>query len=403
MANRRMEFTRHFLFLVVIGVSSGCGGKVPTWDEMTNQSATPGNETKTNSTTQSTTIAPAAEDPAVVLAWFKSLGQGQLNDQALVRLTSLKSGLDQVTSIDGRGSAVTDEGLKTLAKLPALQTLMLDATGITNDGLKSLEKVPSLQNLSLNSTRISEAGFTHLAALPSLKRMELMNCNLTQADFAAIGKLPAIEALVLNRVLELNDPGLDLICEATTLKSLQMNECIGLTDKGLVALAKAPGMEELSLNKANIAGVGIGQAVAKGGLKSLRVLEVSATPLSLPGARAINSLKTLEKLNISHVVGMNDVFFLEFVEGMKNLKELNIEGNKGILGQSFSKMKVTANSLETLNARDSGVMDQGLGFLRTHKKLRFIDLSNTPVTLTGVQQFKKLVPTCEMLYAGTRY
>jgi Leucine-rich repeat (LRR) protein len=343
------------------------------------------------------------EDPAQVLAWFKTVRPMQVNDQALARLTAAKSGLESVTEIDARGGAVTDVGLASLEKLPALQSLALDGTQVTDEGMKALQKVPSLQSLSINGTRISDAGLGSLASLPGLKRLEMMNCDLTPADFAAIGKLPALESLVLNRVLELNDAGLDMICEASTLKSLQINECIAITDKGLVALAKAPGLEELSMNRANITGVGFTAAHGKGGLKSLKSLSVSGVQINLPGAKSINTLKTLESLNIGYVPGLNDQFCVEFVEGLRNLRELNIEASKGVLGQCFSKMKACSNSLETINAQNSGIADQGLGFLRNHKKLKFIDASNTNLTLMGVQQFKKLVPECEILYAGERY
>lgn len=406
---------RQRLTLLVIGAClvlsiMGCG-KVPTWNEMTaGKSPSATVETATNPATPAAEPRPVAvvpvvaqEDPAQVLAWFKSVPPMQLNDQALVRLTAIKSGLEAITAIDARGSGVTDLGLAELGKLPALQSLALDGTPISDAGMKALQQVPSLQSLSMNGTRISDAGLGSLALLPGLKHLELMGCDLTQADFAAIGKLPALESLVLNRVLELNDEGLNLICDASTLKTLQMNECVGLTDAGLVALSKAPGLEQLSLNKANITGIGLGTAASKGGLKSLKSLSVSAAPISLPGARAINSLKTLESLNIGHILGMNDRFFEEFVAGLKDLKELNIEDSRGILGQGFGKLKVCAKSLQTINARDSGVVDQAFGFLRGHKELKFIDLSNTNVTPAAVQQFKKLVPTCDILHAGVRY
>lgn len=400
---RRVPLVATFVLCALI---SGCGGKVPTWDEMTNQQPPPPpTVVHVAPNTPVTNSAPVAqaEDPAQTLAWFKSIPPNQMTDQALARITSMKSRLDEVTAIDARGSTVTDTGLATLMKLPALKSLVLDSTTVTDKGIASLQAVPSLQSLSLNSTRVTDAGLGPLALLPSLLRLELMNCNLTPEAFVAIGKFPALEVLMLDRSRELDDTGLDQICNASTLKSLSLNECVGLTDKGLVSLAKAPGLEELRLNRSGISGVGLGQAVAKGGLKSLKLLAISATPISLPGARAVNSIKTLESLDIGLIVGMNDVYFLEFVEGMKNLKDLNIEGARGIVGQSFAKIKVMSNSLETLNVKDSGVVDQGLGFLKGHKKLKFIDLSNTSVTLAGVQQFKKLVPTCEILYAGNRY
>ena len=386
---------------------SGCG-KVPTWNELTGKPAPPTQVTEVPNPAFPNAGQPNAtpgqsDDPAAVLAWFKALPPMQMNDQALARVTSLRGGLEAITQIDANGSNVTDQGLQHLGKLPQLEKLSLDGTAVTDEGMKALQRVPSLQAISLNSTRISATGLDSLAALPGLKRLEMMNTKPTQADFEAIGRLPALESLTLNRVLELTDESLDAICHASTLKALQINECVGLTDKGLVALAKVPGLEELTFHKANITGVGIGFAASKGGLKSLKVLAISYAPINLPGARAINSLKTLESLDISFVPGMNDAFFVEFIAGLKHLKELNISANKGILGQGFLKMKACSGTLETLAAQNSGLTDQSLALLKGHKVLKFMDLSNTSVSMTGVQQFKMLIPGCEILYAGTRY
>jgi hypothetical protein len=80
---------------------AGCG-KVPTWNEMTggnsNQAAPAPGVTVPNTTFPS--AAPAAshgtttEDPAQVVAWFKSLQSMQIGDQALARLTAVSSGLE---------------------------------------------------------------------------------------------------------------------------------------------------------------------------------------------------------------------------------------------------------------------------------------------------------------------
>lgn len=388
--------------------TSGCG-KVPTWDELQGKKAPAPIASPAPAAQAPIQLQPAAapqaapnEDPLQVLNWFKSLQPSQVNDQSLLRLTSTGTGVETIKEINAIGGGITDAGAAELSKFTSLEKLSLDGNPITDAGLKSLQQVPSLTSLSLNATRISAEGIGHLAAVPNLTHLELMGVQLTPADFEAVGKLPAIETLVLNRVLELNDAGLDQICNASTLKSLQMNECIGLTDKGLIALAKAPGLEVLSLDRANITGVGFGAAASKGGLKSLKVLSVSAIGISLSGARAINSVKSLERLNIDHIPGMNDLFLGEFVEGLKNLKSLNVEAS-AIFGSGFAKLKAATGSLETVNARDTTLTDAGLGLLRNHKKLKFIDVSNTTVSPVGIQQFKKAVPNCELLWGGVRY
>lgn len=411
MFRERSRFRAVFLAGLLFQAAVGCG-KVPTWDELSGKSEPPPPPTQsipnpsTGAVTSSGTAAAAPVVPvnsADVLNRFRGIHSMSMTDQDLEQLASVQSGLEGITEVNARGSAVSDAGLAHLQKLPALQKLSLDSTRVTDAGLASLQRVPSLSDLSLNSTGVTSVGLGHLATLPALRRLELMGCDLNQDDFAAVGKLPALEVLVLNRVHELHDAEFDLVCEARTLKVLELNDCTGLTDRGLASLAKLTALEELWLNKVNLSGSGLGAAAAKGGLKSLKLLSVSAVPINLSGARAINSLKTLETLDISYIMGMNDVVFVEFVEGMRNLKKLSIEGNRGILGGGFAKIKAASASLESINAQSSGVTDQGLPFLKGFKKLKFLDLGNTTVTLLGVQQFKKMLPECTVHYAGMNY
>lgn len=388
---------------------TGCG-KVPTWNELTGGGSKPA-PVQTRTVPSVTEVQPGqptgpamtAPDPAQTLAWFKALSPQQMTDQGFAQLTSINSGLEAITEINANGSLVTDTGLTELSKLPALQKLSLDNTPVTDAGMKSLQKVAALQSLALNSTRITAAGIEHLAGLPTLKRLELVGCKLSEAEFTAIGKLPALETLILNRMATLTDTGLDAICDASTLKVLQLNECSGVTDKGLASLAKAPGLEELYLSRVGISGTGIGAAVSKGGLKSVKVLVVSYAPIAVPGVRAINNIKTLERLEFAFVPGFNDTALVELLKGMDKLKYLDVEASPLLTGQGFKTIKATTESLETLAIQNTNVNDLGLSFLKAHKKLKFIDVSNTHVTLMGVQAFKRLLPGCVILHAGIRH
>ncbi|MBS0203898.1 MAG: hypothetical protein JSS49_13415 [Planctomycetes bacterium] len=394
--------------VLAVGLT-GCG-KVPTWSELT--SSTPPtppattpvpNVAHTNTLPQESPAAtPPQRDPGQVLQWFKSLPPNQVSDDVLAQLTSLPTGLESITEVRAWGHGLTDRGLTQIGTLPALEILSLDGTAITNDGLKALQSLTNLQSLSLNGTKTSSAGFQYLAALPNLKRLDLMGTQMTPADFETVGKLPAIEALILDNVTELSDVGLDQLCNASSLKVLQLNGCNGLSDRGLLALAKVPGLEELYLARVNVTGVGFAAAASKGGLKHLKVLNVGNAPINLAGARAINKLRMLESLDISTIAGMNDAFFAEFVDGLKHLKSVNLDGAKGVLGIGFVKLK-PMTSLETVNAQNTGISDSALAYFKGHKKLKFVDLSNTNVTANGVQQMKKALPNCEFLLGGIRY
>lgn len=404
----RSRCHRPFLILVALVMgTSGCG-KVPTWDEMTggNKPAPAQMRTVPGSVeVQPGQPAPAVmrPDPAQTVAWFKGLSPQQMTDQGLAQLTSVASGLEAITEINASGSTVTNTGMAEIAKLPALQKLSLDHTPVTDAGIQLLQRVGALQTLTVNSTQITAAGIEHLAALPALKRLELMSCRLSEAEYTAIGKLPALETLVLNRMTDLTDAGLDLICNASTLKVLYLNDCPGLTDAGMASLAKLPGLEELYLSRAGISGVGLGAAISKGGLKTLKILVLSYAPISLPGVRAINNIKSLERLEFAFIPGFNDAALVDLVKGMDNLKHLDVESTPLLTGLAFKNMKATAASLESLNIQNTNINDQSFGFLISHKRLKSVDVSNTHVTVQGVQQFKRLIPGCSILHAGVRY
>jgi hypothetical protein len=55
-----------------------------------------------------------------------------------------------------------------------LRVLDLDDTAVTDEGLASLAKLPKLQVLRLSRTKVTDAGFNkHLAELPTLTEVSL--------------------------------------------------------------------------------------------------------------------------------------------------------------------------------------------------------------------------------------
>ena len=72
-----------------------------------------------------------------------------------------------VTALDLGGSkALTDDGLRHLARLPRLKHLDLSGTAITDRGLAVLRDLPALETLSLGWTRITDDGCGASRALP---------------------------------------------------------------------------------------------------------------------------------------------------------------------------------------------------------------------------------------------
>ena len=83
-------------------------------------------------------------------------GEGQMTDDLLA---DLSSALDTLTATWAGGvRQLTDEGVRHLARLPALQHLDLSGTAITDAGLHVLRHLPELRTLSLAWNRITEEG-----------------------------------------------------------------------------------------------------------------------------------------------------------------------------------------------------------------------------------------------------
>jgi Leucine Rich repeat len=403
-----------FPTLVMLLVAAvGCG-KIPTWSELMGQQPAPPPPTRSVAPTAPVPVEvpsakPAAATPvaskpnaAEIIARFKALPSGQVNDATVLELTSLTEGLDAITEINTNSGSFTDAGMALLRKLPALKHLGLNGFGVTNTGMQSLAQVVSLESLTLQGTQVSGDGIAKLTSLPHLKTLELGMSTTNPDVVAAIGRMPALETIVYT--YGMNDASLDVLCECRTLKVLQLNGSSGITDDGLKSLRKLDSVEELHLSGSRVTGTGLGQVFKQGGLKNLRVLNLNMAPLNEQGAKAINLLKSLESLSISDVPGMNDLGLVTLISGMRKLKYLNVSKCKGIYGQKgFAALRM-ADDIESIVAFDTNVNDLGLVQLKSRKNLKTLDLSfNTGCTLSGVQALKQALPNCEIRFAGQKY
>jgi hypothetical protein len=69
-----------------------------------------------------------------------------------------------------RGSAVTDTGIKHLAKHPALKELNLRGTKVTDECIATLIQMKKLRKVWLGETKVSNSGFARLMkALPKCR------------------------------------------------------------------------------------------------------------------------------------------------------------------------------------------------------------------------------------------
>lgn len=114
---------------------------------------------------------------------------GEMTDDALDAISRVET----ITNLDLAGSqALTDEGVRHLARMPRLRHLDLRGTAITDVGLAVLRELPALESVVLAQTRITDAGVAHLAGCPTLRSVDLA---WTRTGDGAIAALAGKEAL----------------------------------------------------------------------------------------------------------------------------------------------------------------------------------------------------------------
>ena len=94
--------------------------------------------------------------------------------------------------------SVDDRRLKSLSSLAThVAYLDLGRTVVTNDGMKSLARMKRLTHLDLRSTSVSDSGVKRVSSLPELRSLNLYDTDVTDESLSEIAKLPKLETVYL--------------------------------------------------------------------------------------------------------------------------------------------------------------------------------------------------------------
>ena len=142
--------------------------------------------------------------------------EGQMTDAMLLEVADVEA----ITALNLSGSkAVTDEGLRHLARLPNLKHLELDGTAVTDRGLAVLRDLPKLERISLAMTNVTDAGVAHLASCDDIREV---NLSWTRTGDGAVRALAGKQKLhVFGSGNGVTDAGLALLHGLPVFKTWQ--------------------------------------------------------------------------------------------------------------------------------------------------------------------------------------
>jgi len=393
------------------------------------------------------------EDLAL-LAWFPNLKDlevaGRLAPGALCRLKELER-LERIRLY----SDLTEENLKSLARLPGLKSLVLPcSTCLTETGMKYLSESESLEDLEI--PYISDINLVRpLGGMKSLKVLRFPVSPVTEAKMRAVAELKGPAALEIRLDLPrgqkpedllaplrgmanlkglslhdwpLNAAALEVVQTLTHLERLDLKEA-KLRDPHLAYLSHLTNLRELNLALTRISDVGLGHlrrlvALEKldltgaqltdacrdvlGNLVNLKELNLTNSPDARfhdhkgIGDATLGALGRLEKLQRLDLWSNNvSIAGLAYLVDLKNLECLNLCRCRKVNDQALMPVgRIT--SLRELHLDYTAVTDKGIRFLTGLKNLRTLTLVKCNVDIQTTMAVLKDLKGLEVTFSGSR-
>lgn len=161
---------------------------------------------------------------------LRSLGFTSFSDEEIPCLAQFPA----LSSLDLRGSSVTDHGLEAMPRLENLATLHLSGLGITDDSvMRCIERLPSLDVLDLSDTKVSGTFLSALTQHSALERLSLMRTPVTSKELGCLKKLQ-IARLEIDGT-SIGDDAISILGQCVSLRTLGIRQT-RITDKGRLEL-----------------------------------------------------------------------------------------------------------------------------------------------------------------------
>ncbi len=182
-------------------------------------------------------------------------------------LASLKG--FQIEVLDLSRTGIGDEGLRVLAEIPSLKTLVLDGTRVTDTGIGYLACLPNLRILFLKGTQVTDAGVEKLSDSEILLGLSLAECkNITGKSAEYLGRMAQLLSLYINGS-NIDHDQLAKLAKLRNLAYLNISN-LGVTDGDVAAISKL-NLNYLDMDDNPISDVGLKSLATMSSLQNLTI------------------------------------------------------------------------------------------------------------------------------------
>ncbi|MCI0334474.1 MAG: hypothetical protein L0228_14750, partial [Planctomycetes bacterium] len=234
--------------------------------------------------------------------------------------------------------------------------------------------------LSLNRTSVSDGGIEQLGGLKRLRYLGLARTKVTARGLRTLDHFNKLDTLILEEAVRVDDNALQHVASIERLDTLGLGGT-WVTSAGVSQLIALRNLRWLTLRDTRVDDAAI-EDLTK--MQWLRELDISGSQISGEGLLKIRS--NLPSCNVvcdmidvsGNKVFSDDRWWQQLV---KRMQALNDE-----------------RRLILIDLSDAQVADEHLPALYGLNRVEAIDLHNTNVTLSGVEQLERALPDCKCIH-----
>jgi Leucine-rich repeat (LRR) protein len=260
---------------------------------------------------------------------------------------------------------------------------------VTDGGLAAFKDCKNLKKIVLTATNVSDAGLAHFKDSKQLRELTLAHTKVMGVGLAAFAGCRELTFLDL-RVTGVGDAGVAHFKDCKDLVYVDLRET-RVTDDGLACFKNCRDLTKLYLKATQTNGPGL---VHIKDSKNLKELELTATNLADDSVALLKEHKNLTSLWLGRTQVADDG--LAHVRDLKNLIELDL-GKTKVTDDGLRHLTNLQN-LKVLWLDETPVTNNALVHLKMLTNLRDLHLTKTKVTPASIDDVKKALPKCRIVW-----
>jgi Leucine-rich repeat (LRR) protein len=271
-----------------------------------------------------------------------------ITDQGLAHLAQLENLKRLHVGCLGSGSAITNAGLRCLAKLTYLEELLVGGKDITDEGVREIAKLTNLTYLALfGCPKLGDNALSELAKIRGLRKLDLFSMNMTASALRQLNGLSGLTDLHVDQI-EKGDAPLDISGLRSLEKlSISLKREAVFEDDDLVCLGKLKQLRWLQIYPCAFSDAGIAHLA---GLTNMERLGISGPKMTDKGLSYLSNMKNLNHLTVTD--GNLTDKSLRHLERLRALSHLTIRCKNDFSPAAVERLRRELPNLPMLNIEE---------------------------------------------------